>query len=82
MAARWAEVTELELAFAQQRDERGTTAATLALAERLRAEPAQWVAECLAVAVAALDDVRWTGQLPRSSRDERGSRQLSLPPVA
>ena len=76
MAARWAEVTELELDFAGQRDERGTTAATLALAERLRAEPAEWVAECLAVAVAALDDVRWTGELPPADR------RRCLPPVA
>ncbi|WP_409182353.1 hypothetical protein F9C11_39050 [Amycolatopsis sp. VS8301801F10] len=64
LAARWSEVTDLELMFAARRAELGTTAATAALLEELRAKPAEWTAECLAVAVAALDDVRRTGQLP------------------
>ncbi|MGW7538672.1 hypothetical protein [Amycolatopsis sp. NPDC054798] len=64
MAARWSEVTDLELEFAVRRAQLGTTAATQALLEELRAKPSEWTAECLAVAVAALDDVRRTGQLP------------------
>ncbi|WP_116200085.1 hypothetical protein [Amycolatopsis circi] len=64
LAARWSEVTDLELMFAARRAELGTTAATQALLEELRAKPSEWAVECLAVAVAALDDVRRTGQLP------------------
>ncbi|MGV9293973.1 MULTISPECIES: hypothetical protein [Amycolatopsis] len=64
LAARWSEVTDLELMFAARRAELGTTAATLTLLEELRAMPSERAAECLAVAVAALDDVRRTGQLP------------------
>ncbi|GAA1027939.1 MULTISPECIES: hypothetical protein [Amycolatopsis] len=64
LAASWTDVTDLELVFAVERAELGTTAATLALLERLRDKPTEWVVACLAVAVAALDDVRRTGQLP------------------
>ncbi|MFD2469758.1 hypothetical protein [Amycolatopsis silviterrae] len=64
VAARWTDVTDLELEFAVRRAELGTTAATLALLEELRAMPSEWAAQCLAVAVAALDDVRRTGLLP------------------
>ncbi|WP_037366789.1 hypothetical protein [Amycolatopsis orientalis] len=70
LAARWSDVTELELVFAVRRAELGTTAATQALLEELRAKPAEWTAECLAAAVAALDDVRRTGQLPGPLREE------------
>ncbi|MFE3178750.1 hypothetical protein ACFXPA_31565 [Amycolatopsis sp. NPDC059090] len=64
LAARWSEVTDLELMFAVRRAELGTTAATQALLEELRAMPPEQAVQCLAVAVAALDDVRRTGQLP------------------
>ncbi|WP_275295667.1 hypothetical protein [Amycolatopsis sp. La24] len=67
LAARWTDVTDLELVFAVRRAELGTTAATLALLEELRAMPSERAAECLAVAVAALDDVRRTGQLPEAA---------------
>lgn len=67
LAARWTDVTDLELVFAVRRAELGTTAATLALLEELRAMPSERAAECLAVAVAALDDVRHTGQLPEAA---------------
>ncbi|MGW4400622.1 hypothetical protein ACWEHA_35470 [Amycolatopsis nivea] len=70
LAARWSEVTDLELVFAVRRAELGTTDATLALLEELRAMPSERAAECLAVAVAALDEVRHTGQLPRPVLEE------------
>ncbi|GAB3385681.1 hypothetical protein [Amycolatopsis echigonensis] len=70
LATRWSEVTDLELVFAVRRAEAGTTAATLALLEELREKPSEWAAQCLAVAVAALDDVRRNGQLPGPAREE------------
>ncbi|WP_275291863.1 hypothetical protein [Amycolatopsis sp. La24] len=64
MAARWADVTEQERVFAAHRAASGTSAATLALMEEFLGKPPEWIAECLAAAVAALDDVRRTGRLP------------------
>ncbi|MFE0024085.1 hypothetical protein [Amycolatopsis sp. NPDC059021] len=63
LAARWAEVTDLELAYSALRAQHGVTAATRALIGLLETKEPSWNAECLAAAVAALDDVRRTGEL-------------------
>ncbi|MFE0026771.1 hypothetical protein [Amycolatopsis sp. NPDC059021] len=64
IAARWADVTGLEMTYAVLRDQFGTEPATRALIGILKTKGATWTAERLAAAVAALDDVRRDGALP------------------
>lgn len=58
LAESWADVTDLEQIFGILRDELGLARATRALVSILETKDASWRTERLAVAVAALDDVR------------------------
>jgi hypothetical protein len=58
LAACWGDVTELEQVFGALRDSLGLAGATRVLVKMLAMKDATWRAERLAVAIAALDEIR------------------------